>query len=232
MCRRSARARGVRGGHPAGGDLRARGARARRRTAGDCRTRRRARVLRRPLHRVSARRRRRGPTGPAGTHGAGTAQPAERAGGGGRGRRARHRLPGCGGHAARLSRRRAAVRASGRSQRRARGGRLRPSPDRDCRGARGGQGHARPPSRGGVSAPPLHAHRAADARLRSGVRRRRRGGADRHLRGERGADSRRHRRSAGRERGPCHRTPGACGQGHRRASPPSSRPRRVRATRC
>ena len=51
-----------------------------------------------------------------------------------------------------------------------------------------------------VPAASLHAHARSDARVRRGARRRRRSGADRHLRRERGADSRRHHRGAGRGR--------------------------------
>ena len=51
--------------------------------------------------------------------------------------------------------------------------------------------------RRGVPAASLHADARSDARVRRGARRRRRSGADRHLRRERGADPRRHDRGAG-----------------------------------
>ena len=58
----------------------------------------------------------------------------------------------------------------GRSRRRARRRRLRPSSDRDCRRARGGPRHARPPAGRRVPAAPLHAHARADATIRPGAR--------------------------------------------------------------
>ena len=90
---------------------------------------------------------------------------------------------------------------------------------------------ARPAPRGGVPAAPLLADRAADGRVRPRVRRRRRGRAHRHLRGGRGADSGRHGRGAGRERGPWHRTSGAVVRPSTR-SPTTSPPQRGPATRC
>ena len=133
----------------------------RRRAAGDRRTRRRARLVRRALHRASPRRLRRDRDSGAleltvpGRHNLQNALAAVAVAG-----RARHRLRRRGRDAAGLPRRRAAVRASRRGGRRARGGRLRAPPDRDRRRARRREGHARPPAGRGVPAAPLLAHRS------------------------------------------------------------------------
>ena len=84
------------------------------------------------------------------------------------------------GRPAGVPRRRAALRRSRRAERHPGRRRLRPSPDRDRRGARG-RAVARAADRRRLSAASLHADGVADGRVRSGARRRRPHRADRHL---------------------------------------------------
>ena len=97
---------------------------------------RRAGRVRRAVHGGGAARRRRAPrSGRIQVVGAGPPQPAERARGRGRRRVPGRRVRPGGRGAGRVPRRRAPVSARRRGARRAGGGRLRPSPDRDRRGA-------------------------------------------------------------------------------------------------
>ena len=141
-------------------------------------------------------------------------QPAERA------RRHRRRSRGrpgvspdrCG--AGGVPRRRAPLPVARRSEGRDGRGRLRASPDRDCRRHRRCPCRHRPSCRRGVPAAPVLADAAADARIRRRAGRRGRSRADRHLSGRRvtvaGRDARH-----------------ACGVGRavRRAGPSTSCPR-------